>query len=74
MNLYVSKIPIKIFKKGSIKMANFKETVKNVWGKVVDFCKKAWTAIVTFCKKAWTAVANFFKTVWGKIVSLFKKK
>ena len=44
-------------------MANFKETVKNVWGKVVNFFKKVGTAI-----------ANFFKTVWGKIVSLFKKK
>ena len=63
MNLYASKIPIIFLERMNDKMANFQETVKNVWGKVVDFCKKCWTA-----------VANFFKTVWGKLVALFTKK
>ena len=44
-------------------MAKFTETVKSVWGKVVNFFKKVGSAI-----------ANFFKTVWGKIVALFQKK
>lgn len=44
-------------------MAKFTETVKNVWGKIVEGCKKAWAAVV-----------NFFKTLGGKIKALFAKK
>ena len=44
-------------------MAKFTETVKNVWGKVVEFCKKAWTAIVDFCK-----------ALVEKVKALFAKK
>ena len=44
-------------------MAKFTETVKNVWGKVVEFCKKAWTAVVDFCK-----------ALVEKVKALFAKK
>ena len=44
-------------------MAKFTETVKNVWGKVVEFCKKAWAAVVDFCK-----------TLVEKVKALFAKK
>ena len=44
-------------------MAKFTETVKNVWGKVVEFCKKAWTAVVDFCK-----------ALIEKVKALFAKK
>lgn len=44
-------------------MAKFTETVKNVWGKVVEFCKKAWAAVVDFCK-----------ALVEKVKALFQKK
>ena len=44
-------------------MAKFTETVNNVWGKVVEFCKKAWTAVVDFCK-----------ALVEKVKALFAKK
>ena len=55
------------------KMEKFVATLKNVWGKVVEFFKNLWTKIVEISKKAWTATVNFFKTLVAKVKALLKK-
>ena len=55
-------------------MAKFTETVKNIWGKVVEFFKNLGAKIVEIAKKVWTAVKNFFATLVEKVKALFAKK
>ena len=54
-------------------MEKFVATLKNVWGKIVEFFKNLGCKIAEIAKKVWGAVVNFFKTVGAKIKGLFKK-
>lgn len=74
MNLYVMTIFQIIYQERVKKMEKFVATLKNVWGKIVEFFKNLWSKIVEISKKVWTAVVNFFKTLGGKIKALFAKK
>lgn len=73
MNLYVMTIFQIIYQERVKKMEKFVATLKNVWGKIVEFFKNLGCKIAEIAKKVWGAIVNFFKTVGAKIKGLFKK-
>ena len=52
-------------------MEKFVATLKNVWGKIVEFFKNLGAKIAEIAKKVWTAVKNFFATLVEKVKALF---